>query len=363
MANLFSVNGRAVMAARDAAQDLIPEWQEDDVLSLPLGNVALERQGARLLDLTLFGADEKRNRSELAKQLSAFANTGGGTIIYGLADDGTVDQGGVTRLIKGRQSAKEWLEIAIPAATESEIAGVTVSEVLPKVRNSTLSEGKAIYIVQVPDSERAPHQSAADRLYYVRRGAQSQPASHRTIEDIRNRVRHPNVSVTGLALVDVFLTRREGSRIFANRRQGNNPRHSAGNIPGNSMGCRLKINLKNIGTVKAGTACVQIETEPTAFFDKFDDSVVSARRAAARDTIFFEMEDAIYPGMEINFWFEVVLPVEALEPLGTLKGALGIPEGMKIACRVFADDAPAKSSSFALGKLPCDTGIFLSSGR
>jgi hypothetical protein len=51
--------------------------------------------------------------NELGKQLSAFAN-GRGRIFYGLADDGTVDSGGVTRLIRGRQTAKDWLETIAP---------------------------------------------------------------------------------------------------------------------------------------------------------------------------------------------------------------------------------------------------------
>ena len=68
------------------------EWIEDDVLSLPLGeNDAFERKGAALLDLTLAQAREDSVRDELAKQLSAFANTGGGQIIYGLTNAGAVD--------------------------------------------------------------------------------------------------------------------------------------------------------------------------------------------------------------------------------------------------------------------------------
>ena len=105
----------------------------------------------------------------------------------------------------------------------------------------------------------------------------------------------------------------------------------------------MKINLKNIGTVKASTACVQIETEPTAFFDKFDESVVSARRAATRDTIFFEMQDAIYPGMEINFWFEVVLPVEVHRaPWLRFKGCGGNTRGNENRVQAVCGRRPGK---------------------
>ena len=87
------------------------DWTEDDVLALPAGeNDSLERKGSKLLDLTIPGVKEDEVLNELAKQLSAFSNAGGGQIIYGVADDCTVENGGIASSVKGRQSTKEWLE-------------------------------------------------------------------------------------------------------------------------------------------------------------------------------------------------------------------------------------------------------------
>jgi|SRR5579864_83772 len=80
------------------------EWTEDDVLSLPSGENTFERKGSKALDLTLPNVKEAAVLDELAKQLSAFANMGGGRIIYGVNDAGSVDIGGVARVLKGRQS-------------------------------------------------------------------------------------------------------------------------------------------------------------------------------------------------------------------------------------------------------------------
>ena len=57
---------------------------------------------------------------------------------------------------------------------------------------SFLSVDKSLFVVDVPDSDRAPHQSKRDLKYYVRLGGKSRPASHRLIEDIRARAKHPN---------------------------------------------------------------------------------------------------------------------------------------------------------------------------
>jgi len=111
----------------------IRNWTEDDVLALPAGeNDSFERKGSRLLDLKLSGVKEDDVLNEFAKQLSAFSNTGGGQIIYGVANNGTVDGGGVALSVKGRQSTKEWLEDVIPKLTEFEIIGFNVYDIGPK---------------------------------------------------------------------------------------------------------------------------------------------------------------------------------------------------------------------------------------
>jgi predicted HTH transcriptional regulator len=77
-------------------------WTEDDVLALPAGeNDSFERKGSTLLDLTIPRVREDDVLNELAKQLSAFSNAGGGQIIYGVADDGAVENGGMRHLLKG----------------------------------------------------------------------------------------------------------------------------------------------------------------------------------------------------------------------------------------------------------------------
>ena len=57
----------------------IEQWDENDILGLPPGeNDTFERKGSMLLDLSIPGVNENDVLNELAKQVSAFANTGGG---------------------------------------------------------------------------------------------------------------------------------------------------------------------------------------------------------------------------------------------------------------------------------------------
>ena len=82
-------------------------WTEDDVLALPPGeDNRFERKGSRLLDLTIPTVDQNDVFNEPAKQLSAFANSGGGSIVYGVTNSGTVDNGGIARSVKGTQSSE-----------------------------------------------------------------------------------------------------------------------------------------------------------------------------------------------------------------------------------------------------------------
>src|SRR5581483_2547281 len=222
------------------------DWNEDDVWALPPDeNDAFERKGAQLLDLTS-GADQNKVLDELSKQLSAFSNTGGGQIVYGVTDNGEVDNGGIARTVKG--NTKAWLEDVIPILTDFEIVGCNVYEIQPKASGSKLAPGKSIYVVDIPDSDRAPHQATRDRKYYVRLGGRSQPAPHRLIEDIRNRQKHPSLDVGEFKLVISQM-----------------PQYQARHPPQQYSGlvsAQLHLCLKNTGKLMAKNSCIHLAPAP-----------------------------------------------------------------------------------------------------
>src|SRR4051794_19793756 len=73
-------------------------WTKDEVLALPPGehNYFERKSGAFLRDDGL--------REKLAKAVSAFANSGGGHLVFGVKDDGDPDG---AEPMRGRQSTRE----------------------------------------------------------------------------------------------------------------------------------------------------------------------------------------------------------------------------------------------------------------
>lgn len=315
------------------------EWDEEYVLSLPREDDSLERKGIRLLDLTVPDVDEDEVRDQLAKQLSAFANTGGGRVIYGLTNNGEVDEGGVSRIVKGRRTTKEWLEDLIPGLTDYEIVGVNVYEITGEKSDSAIQPDKALYVIDVPDSERAPHQSKRDLKYYVRLGASSQPASHRLIEDIRNGARHPNVLITS-AEIQIGEAIREST---------------ANTIYKVSLPTVLVI--ANRGRVKATNTCILMEYESNlCSLGRFAPSVARRRAGTRASTILLELQHPVYPEMETALHFVWELRPELTVGAGStltwlLQGANQSPDDLMISYRIFADSAPPNSGHIRLGDL------------
>ncbi len=319
------------------------EWTEDDVLSLPLGeNDAFERKGAALLDLTLPQAREESVRDELAKQLSAFANTGGGQVIYGLTNAGAVDNGGVARSVRGRQSTKEWLENVIPNLTDFEIVGFNVYEILPKAAGSSLASDKSIYVVDVPDSEQAPHQSKRDLRYYVRLGGNSQPASHRLVEDIRNRARHPRLEVHDLQIVGASA----GGAITAMK-------------SGVQVNISVRFGLRNAGMVRATSGCLQVSAAVPITTGRFDTGDYFTR-SGVQGTVLFELKNPLYPGMDIVLQcsFNIFVDVEILgwQAESLTVGGLAMNDAL-LSITTFADSAPAQRQDFRLNAIDPERNI------
>jgi hypothetical protein len=317
----------------------VAKWKEDDVLSLPSGeNDTFERKGAQLLDLTMPGVDVNEVRNELAKQLSAFANTGGGQIIYGLTNSGAVDNGGVARSVRGRQTTKEWLENVIPKLTEFEIIGFNVYEILPKLKGSSLAPDKSIYVVDVPDSDRAPHQSSRDLRYYVRISGNSLPAPHRLVEDIRNRARHPKIRVENLRVHNIVPF---GAPTFSNLKSKFD------------LIMSLAFDVCNLGRVQARTSCLQVSaTVPISSMSMSGNECYL--RASTPGTALLELRNPLYPGIRFPLSYPMMCraEVEALSQGGSLRGALTFgganPDDVRIFITSFADSAPEEKQEFKL---------------
>jgi len=152
-------------------------------------------------------SDKKKN--EILKDVSAFANSDGGMLIYGIKEDKqthtfSIDIG----IDASTRNWQEWVGQIIDSGISPQISGI-------KINSIRLDSGNFAYAIEIPKSSRAPHQSS-DKKYYKRSNSQSQPMEHYEIDDIRNR------SHLVLPLVNVDIEIKQGTLIkFVISNQGN----------------------------------------------------------------------------------------------------------------------------------------------
>lgn len=133
------------------------------------------------LDYKRSEAIQNNKRDEIAKDVSAFANSDGGVLVYGVEEKDhlpiKIDDG-----VDDSKFSREWIESAI------------LTRITPKVPDSrivpvTLSPGRSMYIIIVAKSYQGPHQ-AGDKKYYKRFNFSSEPMEHYEVSDVRNRRLH-----------------------------------------------------------------------------------------------------------------------------------------------------------------------------
>ena len=171
-------------------------WTEQDVMTLPHGeHDYFERKAGQIVKDPAF-------RDKLAKALSAFANSGGGHIIFGVRDDGTFD--GVEPTV-GRTSMRDLIEQIVPILVDFSLSAFRVHEVEPSTPSS-IPPGRVLIVVDVGDSPHAPHQARCDKVYYYRPGGRSERAPHFYLEALRNRAIRPVLSATptGVSTIDAY---------------------------------------------------------------------------------------------------------------------------------------------------------------
>lgn len=133
-------------------------------------------------------ARESKQIDEMCKDISAFANSAGGQIIYGVAEDRathkpTADDPGITN----PKITREWIEQIANSKIQPRISGI---------RTDRFENGKggAVFVISVPQSQTGPHQ-APDKRYYKRFDLQSVPMEDFEIRDVLKRATTPNLTV------------------------------------------------------------------------------------------------------------------------------------------------------------------------
>jgi Putative DNA-binding domain len=170
-------------------------WSERDLTDLPAEEPdKFDRKAGRLFD------DQAAFLNSVAKALSAFANSGGGSLILGVEDDGTPD--GLPMVI-GRTAMRDWIEQKIPHVLDYPLSDFRVHTVI-KDGPSRIPAERAVIVIDVGDSAAAPHQSKRDHIYYHRVGGRSVPAPHFYLELLRQRLTNPALefSLSVIELVD-----------------------------------------------------------------------------------------------------------------------------------------------------------------
>ena len=120
----------------------------------------------------------KQNRDEIAKDVSSFANSDGGVLVYGVTEKDNipvcVDQG-----VEDAACDREWLEQTIMSAIRPRLSDLGIL-MIPR------EPGRSIVVVTVGKSFRGPHQ-ASDKKYYRRQNFTSVPMEDYEVNELRQR--------------------------------------------------------------------------------------------------------------------------------------------------------------------------------
>jgi len=140
--------------------------------------------------------------AEISKDVSAFANSDGGVLIYGVQEDKSTHLPVSIDGVDFKKYSHEWLENIIKSNISPIIPDIIIKPI--KIKGNT---ALVIYSILIPKSYRTPHQ-AKDKKYYKRYNFKSEAMDDYEINDIRNRqtVVPPLVNVRAeLSGSDIFL--------------------------------------------------------------------------------------------------------------------------------------------------------------
>lgn len=185
-------------------------------------NLSLDYKRANSLSKT-----DDRKKIEVTKDISSFANSGGGAVIYGIAEFADEPRKHLPeRLdpIQRSEISKEWLDQVIQTI-QPRIEGVVIHPVTISEADNTVC-----YVVEVPQSHTA--HMARDHRYHKRHNFTTAQMADFEVRDVMNRRTHPKIKAS----------------IFMNKRTSRTEPEGT-----------IMVRLANVGRVLARHVMVELE--------------------------------------------------------------------------------------------------------
>lgn len=140
--------------------------------------VQLGTQESLHLDYKDSRALVRKQRDEIVKDVSSFANADGGILIFGIKEKDHLPEG-LDEGVPNQEISREWIDQILQANITPPVEGIEIHQI-PKDKSNSY------YVIRIPKSYRGPHQ-ASDKKYYKRYNFKSSPMDHYEIEDVASR--------------------------------------------------------------------------------------------------------------------------------------------------------------------------------
>jgi hypothetical protein len=171
------------------------EWRENDLTQMIADeaeeNINTEFKRAEAVENMNVPAFAERCKTDIGKDVSCFANSAGGRIIYGIEEDERQPHKATALSpIDPNKCSKERLEQVINSRIQPRIQGLLIH---PISLRQVQQPGKVVYVVQIPQSFTA-HQ-ASDYRYYKRFNFESVAMEDYEVRQAMNRQIKPSYHV------------------------------------------------------------------------------------------------------------------------------------------------------------------------
>lgn len=134
-------------------------------------------------------AIDDKQKTEISKDVSAFANADGGVIIYGLNEDRNTHKASSISFVDSSKYSKEWLENVIMSHIHRKIDGIKIFKI-----DNPENVNEAIYVVKIPRSSNAPHMSS-DNKFHKRANFRVIAMDEYEVRDAYYRVQHSMLEI------------------------------------------------------------------------------------------------------------------------------------------------------------------------